>query len=493
MEAVLWEMERYRTPSEMLVEARRSPVEFWDHLLIQAGPNVVRYGESMDDWQRADLEAIVPGWRYMSRVTSACEGPRRAYLERGRGHSKTTDIAALVAWAILSSESMLWGYAAAAAEKQAMLIIKSLKVLCKLNPWLNDRLIVTDKAVKNPMTGSVCEIVAASAKTTFGETPNFVVCDELTHWYDEAIWEALFSGIAKVPDAMMIVISNAGFGRGRSWQWHLREKIRNDPAWYFKSLNGVQASWLTPEDLAEQERVLGSDEYRRLYENKWLSDSTTGIPHSQIMAATTLPGPRVDAEHDYDVILAGLDIGLTNDRTSLVIMGASFKRRTVELINHHTWRPKDYSDGRIDLADVEEVILMEHGRLGGIDAVFADQWQAARSLELLAAAGIDCHEVIFSSAKTIREMGRRFVTGFRNGTVVLYFDEVLEEDLLAIEISYSEIARTYRLTAPRDETGHADSAFAAAIVIMVASMEIEAAVGLEADEMFGAATAAFIE
>lgn len=464
-ESVLRQVEGWRTSDEIIEEAKRSPVVFRNHVLIQAGPNVVKYGEALDPWQEKDLLAMDDAWAYMARVSMQKPEFQRCYLERGRGHSKTTDIAMWVIWAIMASPSMLYGYAAAASEKQAKLITKTIRQIRQLNPWVHDRILVFDGMVKNPLTGSTCEIVPANDKTTFGETPNFIVADELTHWFSEDVWTTLFSGIVKVPDAVMAVISNAGYGKGRSWQWELREKIREDQAWYFSSLDGVQASWLSAEQLQEQKRILGPKEYRRLFKNKWVTDSTDGIPDFQVERATVLAGPAKAKEHGYDWIIAALDIGVTHDRTSLVFLGCDCQRMKLGLVNHFTWHPSDYASGEIRIADVEETFMLERKRLGRVDAVYADNYQAIASLQQWMELGVRCFEANFSG-KQAALMAKRFVDAFRHSQVELYYDKWLNDDIFEIEVQFHDFSRTYRLTAERNERGHADSAFALAIGIM---------------------------
>ena len=484
VESILRQLEMHRTGEEILREARHDPAAMRRHTTIVAGPEDRNYDTALDNWQREQLEVMDPAWAYMARVAGAEKpGKRRFYLERPRGHSKTTDIAAYACWSILSSPSMLWGYACAASEEQAKLITKSARVLASKNPWMGQRLIITDKAIRNPITGSLCQIVASNDKTTFGETPNFVICDELTHWSEtsgEEVWETMFSGIAKVPDSLLVIISNAGHGKGRSWQWKLREKIRIDPAWEFRSLDGVQASWLSEEDLEEQQRVLGDNEYRRLYLNKWLSDTSAGIPSAFIENSTRLAGPT-RGRHAYDDILAALDIGLTNDRTSLVLVGIRYDERPkgsrspgkVELVNHFTWKPRDFPTGIVDLAEVEARIEAEHVNLGGISALYCDDWEATRSLSILRSRGIPCEKVQFGSAEVNKRMGKDFFDAFRDPWFELYYDKALEDDIRDIEVQYKDRSRAYHLHAERTVNGHADSAFALAIAIMKARQWIE--------------------
>jgi hypothetical protein len=63
------------------------------------------------------------------------------------------------------------------------------------------------------------------------------------------------------------VLTNAGVGRG--WQWDVREHARKDRAWYFSSLDGPQAPWITDEWLVEQQALLPPPVFERLWLNIW--------------------------------------------------------------------------------------------------------------------------------------------------------------------------------------------------------------------------------
>ena len=129
-------------------------------------------------------------------------------------------------------------------------------------------------------------------RPVYGLTPDFAVVDEVTHWRSRDLWDALLSSAAKRSTCMFVVISNAGFLD--DWTWQTRELIRTDPAWYFSRLDGPVASWITPENLAEQRRLLPPTAYARLWLNEWSSDAGDALPAADIEACVTLPGPILD-------------------------------------------------------------------------------------------------------------------------------------------------------------------------------------------------------
>jgi hypothetical protein len=219
-------------------------------------------------WQRSDFEALDPSWqRLAGRSPLPATTFRRAYIERPRGHSKTTDTAVQLAWVLFASAHPVNGLVAAADFEQARLVHAAMQRLADVNSELLGELQFVESAVRNPANGSLLKVVSSDVRSSFGELPDFVVCDELCHWKAPELWYSLLSSAAKRPEAILIVLSNAGVGRG--WQWDVREAARTDPAWYFSTLDGPQAPWITAESLAEQQRLLPPAVFARLWLNQW--------------------------------------------------------------------------------------------------------------------------------------------------------------------------------------------------------------------------------
>ena len=189
-----------------------------------------------DPWQRADFESLDPAWRFVAGLADDRPQFQRAYLERPRGHAKTSDIAVQVCWALFASRRKLAGVVAAGDVDQAGLLRDAIDRLARLNPWLGKVLEVQRTRVLNVHTGSELVILSSDAPTSYGLTPDFVVCDELTHWGKRDLWDSLLSSAAKRSRCLLLVIANAGFAE--SWQWQTREAIRADQSWLFHRLDG---------------------------------------------------------------------------------------------------------------------------------------------------------------------------------------------------------------------------------------------------------------
>ncbi len=245
---------------------RTCPAQFRNEL--QTEPGAPPLGNRIQPWQAADFAAIDPAW---SRLATGRDAPgprfRRAYLERPRGHSKTTDTAVQLVWALTAAVHPINGLVAAVDQEQARLVRAAMQRLASANPEMLGGLVFLENAVRNPSNGSLLKILSSDVRGSWGELPDFVVCDELCHWKSADLWHSLLSSAAKRPESVLMVLSNAGVGRG--WQWDAREAARTDPDWHFSSLDGPQAPWITPAALEEQRRLLPPAVYARLWLNQW--------------------------------------------------------------------------------------------------------------------------------------------------------------------------------------------------------------------------------
>jgi hypothetical protein len=245
--------------------ARVDPPTFRRTLTIDAGRPCC-FGDVLEPWQEVDFRALDPAWLQLAGFEARARH-RRAYVERPRGHSKTTDLAVMSAWLLAFSLRRVEGIAAAADQEQASLLLRAVDRLLRVNAMLSTRLQRTQVQVHNPETGSRLDVISSDVKSSYGALPDFVICDELCHWRHAELWHSLLSAAAKRPHCVLVAISNAGAGRG--WHWDVREAARQNPNWYFVSLDGPQARWITESDLAEQAALLPPSTYARLWLNQW--------------------------------------------------------------------------------------------------------------------------------------------------------------------------------------------------------------------------------
>lgn len=441
------------------------PHEFRRRLLIEAGGELRLLGDVADDWQDRDFHALDSGWRCVAGQDIE-SSTLRAYLERPRGHDKTTGIAAMASWVLFASRRRIEGIAAASDREQSQLIRDAAEKLIANNPWLGTILQVRNYEVRNQFTKSRLQILATDAAGNYGKMPDFLIVDELTHWLQESNrlnWEALFSAVAKRAHCMVVIISNAGIGEGSSWQWQIREMARTEPSWYFSRIDGPKASWITPALLEEQRRMLPSSAYKRLWLNLWVPGAGDALEAADVEAAMTLKGPLPGKlRYDDHVHIGGIDLGIKQDHTAVCVLAAKPATGRIKLAEIRSWKPPP--GGQVSVQTVEDAILAMHCRYK-VACWYYDPHEMSSTAQMLARRGIPIAEMKFTG-QNLPMMASTILQVFRGRKIDLYPEPNLKRDLLRlciVEKSYG-----YKLEAISDEYGHADRAIALAIALPMA-------------------------
>lgn len=271
------------------------PEWFRRHLRFDPRDNRI-FGDVVQPWQATDLAALDAAWLNLARPEAGhlenrageigpahadsgadvanqtrCRASpqpiQRAWIERPRGHSKTFDMAVQLAWVLLFSARAVRGIVAACDLDQGRLVLEAVHRLAAANPTLFAEIAFRKDEVRSTRNRSSVRLISSDVNSSFGELPDFVVCDELCHWERPELWQSLISSAAKQPRSVLCVLTNAGVGRG--WQWDVRERARESPHWYFSSLDGVHAPWIEERWLDEQRALLPGPVYARLWENRW--------------------------------------------------------------------------------------------------------------------------------------------------------------------------------------------------------------------------------
>jgi hypothetical protein len=294
---------------------RRDPLDWRKRLIVNGKP----WGPQLSPVQLQDFKALDPAWLYVTGNSKA-EMPeiRRAFLQRSRGYSKSTDIASTLLWSLVYSTKLLPGVVAAATQEQASLILDAAKELISENPWIADNFVTVQKAkliAKN--SGTHIDFIATNAKGAFGMRPKIAVFDEFTHCEDEKFFGAFYSSYGKETDkgAVCVIACNAGYGR--DWHWAIKEEAMTSAAWYHHAPAG-SSPWYTPEMLEDQKAILISmpEEYRRLWLNEWQESNGTFVTMSEAEACINPDLKYRDApEPEIEIYVATLDYAEKVDRT----------------------------------------------------------------------------------------------------------------------------------------------------------------------------------
>lgn len=171
---------------------------------------------------------------WMERVILRLYGPRHLaddpenQIKRGdrivtnvfamlpRGNRKTSLGAALTLLHTIGPERRPLGQVicAAADQKQARIALDEAANVLRADRRLERR--VKMEPHKNRITnlhgGAWIEAISADGATQHGRTPDFVLMDELHAWKGRDLWEAMVTGLAKVPASLRVIITTAGRG-----------------------------------------------------------------------------------------------------------------------------------------------------------------------------------------------------------------------------------------------------------------------------------------
>jgi phage terminase large subunit-like protein len=473
------------------------PAAFRRSLNIDADGSPRRLGECLDPWQAADFEALDPAWRSVAGQ-SVGDVVRRGWLERPRGHSKTSDIACSVCFALFASRRAIRGVCAAGDQDQAGLLKDAVSSLLRENPWLGSILSVQASRIINRHTSSELEILTSDAPTSYGLLVDFIVADEICHWRKRDLWDSLLSSAAKRANCLLLVISNAGFKD--SWQWETREAIRQDPSWYFSRLEGPRASWIDGHRLGEQRRLLPRVAYERLWHNVWTSGSGDALDATDIEAALQR-GNRQEDLGDGWRYFAGLDLGLSRDASALVTVAkhcghceiieaeapilSRHQRILIELgemlppsmypefvehagtgrlrvVDVRVWRPE--GGRKVDIGQIETAIIDASERFEGLRLGF-DPYQAMYLAERLRTRGVTTDQVDFIGSN-LKSMCSAVLEAFSEGTIDLCDHAQLVSDLRSLRVEERQYG--CRLVSPRGPGGHGDAATGLAISLHLA-------------------------
>jgi hypothetical protein len=459
------------------------PAAFRADLTVDVNGLARRFGDVQDPWQKVDFLSIDPALMVaIGRDPDAETVKKRFYLERPRGHSKTTDIAIVCVYALAFATRPLRGYAYAADRDQAKILRDAMANVIRMNPWLADLLTVetyrvVNSAKEHPGAGGELTIESSSVATSYGILPNLVVCDELCHWQgDGSLWHSIISSAAKRTDCLLLAISNAGFID--SWVWAVREAARTDEAWIFSRLDGPQASWLSAQALSEQQRMLPPLAYARLWQNVWSASGGDALSPADIAAAfdETL-APMTGSESGW-LFVAGVDLGLTRDHTAVVVLAVPVGGTAghIRLADVKVWRPEP--GRKIDLMAVERHILSLDDRYG-LESVGFDPWQAELMGQRLEAdtehkrrnqrrryGSLPWMRELSPTPANLREQASLTIECFQDRRLRLHPCPALKRDLCKLRVE-ERPSGGFRLTSPRDGEGHGDcaSAFMNALVL----------------------------
>jgi hypothetical protein len=453
------------------------PAEFRRGLLIDTDQGPRPMADCLDPFQVADFAAIDPALKRAAGLPVDSVPHNRAWWERPRGHSKTSDAAVCALWCLFASRRRMSGVICAVDADQARLIVDSVRRLVGMNSWLNELIDVQRGRVVNRHTESELAVIPSDEASSFGLLPDLVILDEVAMHPSRGMFDSLISSAAKRSSCVVLVATNAGWID--SWAFEVRQLIADDPGWHLSALPGPIGSWITPAALAEQKRLLPPETFQRLWLNAWSSGSGTALAQGDIDASLNLPYAAPCRVSGITCVVAGLDLSLRKDHSALVTLGTATSEGRLKLLDVAGWAPADHG-GTIDFDVIRQYVLEVNQRLQ-IDMVVYDPWNAAYMSQMLQDSGIRTMPWQFST-HNLDVMATSLLNNFMNRRIDLYPDPQLLRDLGRLSIQ--ERVAGHRLVVPRGgaDGSHCDRAVALAVAIPTAvTMSNEIAAGLHDD------------
>jgi phage terminase large subunit-like protein len=420
-------------------------------LVLESG---ARWGEVARPFQVEDARAVLD-----------LSGPRRHYLTRPRGGSKTTDLAGIGAAVLLEqAPAGSRSYAFAADLAQSALLLDAMAGFVSRTPELASALRVDASRVVNTRTGASLEIMASDDASAWGLRPFFVVVDEFAQWKTvpgpRRLWRAAYSALPKVPMSRLVILTSAG--DPAHWSYGVLQRALAQPDRWRVSETPGPLSWIDPRDLEEQRHELPEWEYQRLHLNQWTAADDRLTNLDDLRACVTLEGPLVPDPRWAYVVSA--DLSTKRDTTVVAVChlepiisdvtGASLGERMI-LDRMVTWTPR--RGERVSLPEVEDAIFQACASFRA--PLVVDPWQAVGMAQRLRERGVYVDEFVFSQQSV--------------GRLALTLHNLIKEHALAIpddadlieELSNVRLRETspsvYRLD--HDPDKHDDRAIALAL------------------------------
>ena len=419
-----------------------------------------RWGEVAADFQVEDAEAIFSN-----------DGPRLHYLTRGRGGSKTTDVAGIaLSWLAMEAPPRSRGYVVAANADQAAEVIDAAASLIYRTPELDGIVTAEAERLVGPEEAWV-RVMPASESGAWGKRDaHLLVCDEFAQWPQtrgaKRVYTAVRTTVQKTPGCRLVNLTSAG--EPSHWSYDVLQQAYKDPAsWHVHEVPGP-VPWQSPEALASLRRDLlastGPSAYTRLILNKWTAAEDRLVTPEDLEAAMVLKG-TVPPQPGRSYVI-GLDLGLKDDPTVLAICHGepiydedqtSLVGTRVVLDKMRVW--KGSRKRPVSMQAVERAVFDEVHTYNGARVV-ADPWNTEEMSQRLRGRGVMWDQYPFGPG-SIARLAYALYNQLRNRMMLLPKDEELASELLNVRMKETAVPGQRRLD--HEPGQHDDRAIALAL------------------------------
>lgn len=346
-------------------------------------------------------------------------------------------------------------YSAAADREQASICFNIALKMVDQSPALGRRLKLrpSTKTIYHNTNGGIYKVLSADVETKHGFDISAVIFDELHAQPNRKLWDVLTyeTGAAR-EQPLYFVMTTAGYDRHsicyEVWQHALeiQQGKREDPRWLpfiwaadedadwtnQRVWQGCNPSWgeiIDPGRVREaaasaQESIVEENNFRRFRLNQWVTQEMRFLPMRSWDACPA--GPTLEAALAEGQVFAGLDLGLVDDLSALVLCryagewldvwpffwmpGENLERRVRrDKVPYDTWVAEgliEITDGPVtDYATIEGAVLARREQIRelGYDQHFAEQMA-----QNLMNGGIECFTVT-QSCGTMNEATRELL------------------------------------------------------------------------------------
>jgi phage terminase large subunit-like protein len=384
-----------------------------------------------------------------------------AYLELPRGHAKSTYAAALAV-----AETMLFDSVdvviAAGDRDQGVIVLDALDGFLERNSALSRSVTRRGDVREIPARHSRIRVISSDAPTAWGLGGTHrhfrVICDELTTWKSDDLWIALVSATGKVGNAQTIVLSNAGFDADNSWQWKVRETARTEDWGYLFSPEGVIASWVPSEWVEQMRTLLPGPSFDRVIQNEWTTSTGDFVSLEQWRTCVDADWERQTRGQSGVGYVAGLDLGLTKDRTAFAIAHRDQRTGHIALDDLLVWQGTRADP--VSIATVERTVADAARRFSSL-RVYADPWQAKSTIERLGLHGVQIRGFDFT-ASSVQRLSSTLYSLITSASLRVFEDSALEREILGLRV----VQRAGGWRVDHTASGYSDRAMALAMAAM---------------------------
>jgi hypothetical protein len=326
-------------------------------------------------------------------------GPRRHWIGRPRGYSKTEDLAALTTVALLELlEPGREAYCAARDRDQARILVDRVRGFVRRS-GLEGAFEHLGPYVIVSQSGARLEALSCDVGSAWGLSPAWCVIDELCQWPETPaardLFDAITSGLPKVAGSRLAIITTAG--SPGHWSRDVFSRAEREPSWHV-SMTHTPAPWMDRDEIDEARRNLPASSFARLFANHWAQGEDRLFNAADLDACFVLEGPLdYDSSRTYAV---GVDLALRNDRAAVVTGHVDGHEVSAPLVVDQldVFAPSKGRD--IDLERVEQLVEARSHQYHA--PVVFDPAQAWQMMQRLTRRAVRVHEHVFSAASNSR-------------------------------------------------------------------------------------------